>query len=177
MYSICTGVTGLFTYWLTKCTLSVVHFMKHTYPSCSFQTSLLWLQLFCWISCCKAFHWELVTRDHSDKLVVLEVEILKFPEKQVFAINLSAWCHKFIITIIVSLDWNNLKITIDNVNPLHPNISMHILHTVLYTFPCRNVVTYRVNLFNNQEVFLVGDHFLYSHDLNTWFRGDIVRRN
>ena len=24
---------------------------------------------------------------------------------------------------------------------------------------------------------LVGDHFLYSHDLNVWFRGDIVRRN
>ena len=24
---------------------------------------------------------------------------------------------------------------------------------------------------------LVGDHLLYSHDLNVWFRGDIVRRN
>ena len=23
----------------------------------------------------------------------------------------------------------------------------------------------------------VGDHFLYSHDLNVWFRCDIVRRN
>ena len=23
----------------------------------------------------------------------------------------------------------------------------------------------------------IGDHFLYSHDLNVWFRGDIVRRN
>ena len=81
MYSICTGITGLFTYWLTTCTLYCTG-MKHTYPSCSFQTSLLWLQLFCWISCCKAFHWELVTHDHSDKLVVLEVEILKFPENK-----------------------------------------------------------------------------------------------
>lgn len=81
MYSICTGITGLFTYWLTTCTLYCTC-MKHTYPSCSFQTSLLWLQLFCWISCCKAFHWELVTRDHSDKLVALEVEILKFPENK-----------------------------------------------------------------------------------------------
>ena len=27
------------------------------------------------------------------------------------------------------------------------------------------------------RVSLVGDHFLYSHDLNAWFRGDIVRRN
>ena len=24
---------------------------------------------------------------------------------------------------------------------------------------------------------IVGDHFLHSHDLNLWFRGDIVRRN
>ena len=24
---------------------------------------------------------------------------------------------------------------------------------------------------------LVGDHLLYSHDLNVWFRGDVVRRN
>ena len=24
---------------------------------------------------------------------------------------------------------------------------------------------------------LVGDQLLYSHDLNVWFRGDIVRRN
>ena len=23
----------------------------------------------------------------------------------------------------------------------------------------------------------IGDHFLYSHDLNVWFRGDTVRRN
>ena len=29
-------------------------------------------------------------------------------------------------------------------NPLHPNISMHILHTVLYTFP--NVLTRRICL-------------------------------
>ena len=57
------------------------------------------------------------------------------------------------IKIIVSLDWNNLKITINNVNPFHPNISMHILHTVLYTFPCKSTVTYRENLFNNQKVF------------------------
>ena len=36
------------------------------------------------------------------------------------------------------------------INPLHPNNSMHILHTVLNTFPypCAG----RENLFNNQEV-------------------------
>ena len=34
------------------------------------------------------------------------------------------------------------------INPLHPNISMHILHTVLYTSLCAG----RENLFNNREV-------------------------
>ena len=36
-----------------------------------------------------------------------------------------------------------------NINPLQPNISIHILHTVLYTFP--NVPARRIFL-NNQEV-------------------------
>ena len=34
-----------------------------------------------------------------------------------------------------------------HINPLHPKLSMHILHTVLYTFS----VADRENLFNNQE--------------------------
>ena len=45
-----------------------------------------------------------------------------------------------------------------HINPLHPKLSMHILHTVLYTFS----VADRENLFNNQEP---GDLFLYSHNL------------
>ena len=57
--------------------------------------------------------------------------------------------------------------------PLHPNISMHILHTVLYTF--FNVLIRRICL--TIKSFLVDNHFLYSHDLNVRFRGDIVRRN
>ena len=36
------------------------------------------------------------------------------------------------------------------VNPLHPNISMQVLHTVLYTFP--EVLT-RGNVFKNQELY------------------------
>ena len=36
------------------------------------------------------------------------------------------------------------------VNPLHPNISMHNLHTVLYTFP---EVLRRRNVFKNQELY------------------------
>lgn len=31
--------------------------------------------------------------------------------------------------------------------------------------------------FDQPKAFLIGDHFLYSHDLNVWFRGDAARRN
>ena len=54
------------------------------------------------------------------------------------------------------------------VNPLQPNISMHILHTVLYTSP--KVLTRRICL--RIKSFFFGDHSLYSHNLNVWFRGD-----
>ena len=59
------------------------------------------------------------------------------------------------------------------VNPLQPNISMHILHTVLYTSP--KMLTRRICL--RIKSFLFGDHSLYTCNLNVWFRGDIVRRN
>ena len=53
------------------------------------------------------------------------------------------------------------------------NISMHLLHTVLYTFlkglKRRSCLTVKSSL--------VVDHFPYSHDLNVWFRADIIRRN
>ena len=46
-------------------------------------------------------------------------------------------------------------------NPLHPNISVHILHTVLYTFPL--VLVRRIE---QSRVSLVNDHFLDSRELN-----------
>ena len=46
------------------------------------------------------------------------------------------------------------------VNPLHPNISLHILHTVLYTF--LKVLTRR--FCSTTKNSLVCDHFLYSHE-------------
>ena len=58
-------------------------------------------------------------------------------------------------------------------NPKHPNISMDILHTVPYTVP--KVLTRRICL--TIKSFFFNDHFLYSHDLNVWFRGDTVKRN
>ena len=58
-------------------------------------------------------------------------------------------------------------------NSLHPNISIHILHTVFYTFPkvLKGEFVYR------SKASFVGDHFLYSHDLNVQCRGDIMGRN
>ena len=79
---------------------------------------------------------------------------------------------KLMYKIIQKYDTETWHLQRAQFNPLHPNISMHILHTVLYTFP--KVLTRRIYLTNKS---LVGDHFLYSHDLNVWFRGDIVRRN
>ena len=37
--------------------------------------------------------------------------------------------------------------------------------------------TFQVNLSNKKSLLSVFDHFLYSHDLNVWFRGDIHGRN
>ena len=66
-----------------------------------------------------------------------------------------------------------LKIVCFLFNPLNSIISIHILHTVLYTFT--KVLTRRICL--RSRFSLVGDHFLFSHDIYEWFRGDIVRRN
>ena len=49
--------------------------------------------------------------------------------------------------------------------PLDTNISIHILPTLLYTFLL--VLTMRICLAIKAP--LVGNHFLYSHDLNEWF--------
>ena len=59
-------------------------------------------------------------------------------------------------------------------NPLHPNISMHILHTVLFSFP--SVLTGRICLIIKRFFSRLSSP-LFSHDLNVWFRGDIEKRN
>ena len=81
-------------------------------------------------------------------------------------------CHSNDVTYLlrVSVEYLNFLLL---VNPLHPTISMHILHTVLYTSP--KELTRRI--FLTIKRFLVGDHFLYSHDLHVWFRGDVIGRN
>ena len=48
------------------------------------------------------------------------------------------------------------------INPLQPNISMDILHTVLYTFP--KVLTKRICL--TIKSFISCDNLFYSHELN-----------
>ena len=58
----------------------------------------------------------------------------------------------------ITLNWNegiscfvykSEKSEMRKVNPLHSNISMRILHTILYTFP---KVLKREKLLNNQEI-------------------------
>ena len=59
------------------------------------------------------------------------------------------------------------------VNPLHPNISMHILHTVCSTFP--KVLTRR-NCWTIGRASLVSDYFLYFHDLNVWLEKSLLTK-
>ena len=54
-----------------------------------------------------------------------------------------------------------------SINPLHPNISMHILRTVICSFP--KMLTWRTcQTIKSFSLALVGDPFLYSHNLNVW---------
>ena len=65
-------------------------------------------------------------------------------------------------------------------NPTHPNIIMHILHTVLwYIYTYIHIYIYWSlyirEFVKPSRVFVVGDHFLYSLDLNVWFWDDMVK--
>ena len=81
------------------------------------------------------------------------------------------WCNIFAcyqwITVLYRGDcypnlWQFKLLTFLHINPLHPNISMHILHTVLDTFP--KELMRRICL--TTKSILAGDHCPYSHDLN-----------
>ena len=60
------------------------------------------------------------------------------------------------------------------INTLHPNISVCIF-SVLFSLHFQSCQ--QGKFVWQSRASLVGDLFLYSHDLNVWFRGDIVRRN
>ena len=60
-----------------------------------------------------------------------------------------------------------------HMNPLLSNISMHILHTYSIHF----LRFWKGEFVQQSRASLVGDRFIYSHDLNVWIRDDIVRRN
>ena len=59
----------------------------------------------------------------------------------------------------------------------HPGISIHILHTVLSTFPM--VLTKKFCLTINQELsnLVMVYYFYYSYDLYIWFKSETVTRN
>ena len=50
-----------------------------------------------------------------------------------------------------------------SLNPLHPNINIHILHILLYIFHL--ILTRRICL--TIKASLVGDHYLYPRDFNS----------
>ena len=58
-------------------------------------------------------------------------------------------------------------------NPLGPNIHIQILQTDLYTFPEKNELR---EFDKRSKHFLLGDHFIHSHNLISWHCMDIVRR-
>ena len=60
-----------------------------------------------------------------------------------------------------------------SLNPLNSNISVHLLCTVVYTFPF--VLTRRIC--STIKASQVGDHFFYTCNFNVWFKSDILRRN
>ena len=64
-----------------------------------------------------------------------------------------------------------IKAPRSSIKPLNPNISIHILHTVFYTFP--TVLKMRKCL--TIKSFLVGDYFLCSRDSNVWGRGEYCK--
>ena len=61
-----------------------------------------------------------------------------------------------------------------NSDPSVPKTSLRILHSAVYIY----FLWYWPEEFVSQlGAFLVGDHFLYSHDLSAWFSNNTVRRN
>ena len=63
--------------------------------------------------------------------------------------------HVFVVVFLAVSPCKKPRVL--SVNPLHSNISMHILLSVLCTFP---------KLLIRRVCLTVGDHFLYSHDHN-----------
>ena len=57
--------------------------------------------------------------------------------------------------------------------PLHPNISIYVLYTLLDTFPL--VLTRRIWVII--KAFMVENHFLFFCDLDEWFSTITIKRN
>ena len=62
----------------------------------------------------------------------------------------------------------------EGINPLSPNIHIQILQTDLYTFPSRRSWENLKKIILKH--FLLGDHFINSHNLISWQCTDIIRR-
>ena len=83
-------------------------------------------------------------------------------EHRKILLNQNHWWNIFLVTLQFRL-----------LNPLHPNISLQVLHSVLYTFP----MILRKRIWLTIKSFLGFNHFLYSHDHNVWLKAGTVGRN
>ena len=65
-------------------------------------------------------------------------------------------------------------------SPCKPSLSLYSLTSVWIfsiLLPRHFLGFWQGEFVQQSKASLVGDHLLYSHDLNVWFRGDVVRRN
>ena len=80
------------------------------------------------------------------------------------------------ITVCESCEWYPTKSLFFAINLKHPHISIHIVHTVLFTIFM--VLKRRICLTIKSVIFIwISDHIISSHDFSIWFKGDIVGRN
>ena len=69
---------------------------------------------------------------------------LPFPSLPSYSCIKRSWIRPYSFTSCSKTGRYAIQSCVCRLNPLHPNISMHILHTVLYTFP--KVLTRRICL-------------------------------
>ena len=88
--------------------------------------------------------------------------------------NLKKWTTVAVECKVKLIDMNGfLREPLTWLNPLHSGISVHILPTVVYTFP----MIRKENFFQQSRASWVDDHFLNSHDFCAWLSSDTAKIN
>ena len=132
---------------------------------------LIWL---CWVSILKKSHF--VLSANVDKTRWQNLDLL-------IGSSLANFLYEPFNTQIPVIIWNWYQINNLSLFFAHVQFLLWILYTL--TSVCIFSILFSIHFlrcwqreFNHHpRASLAGDLFLYSHDLNDWFRGDIVRRN